>query len=151
MKVVVKKKKPFLMKKHRRERLYFALSHKDWTIDDWMKPKLMVWGHMRGNWFGKRMRKAEVICWWRGQWSLEVDLWWCRDAWYEKVLDMHARLMGRWMKTCMCRLWMKNFKKALSFTTKPRMTWSFNMIMTPSTLAKRPNQGCLRINIRHTG
>ena len=37
MKAVVKKKRPFLSKRHRRERLDFALSHKDWTIDDWKK------------------------------------------------------------------------------------------------------------------
>jgi len=49
---------------------------------------------------------------------------------------MHERLMGRWMGTFMCRSWMKNFKKASSFTTKPRMTLSFHKIMTPSTLSK---------------
>ena len=37
MKAVVKKKRPLLTKRHRREKLDFALSHKDWTIDDWKK------------------------------------------------------------------------------------------------------------------
>jgi hypothetical protein len=37
MKAVVKKKRPLLTKKHRRERLDFALSHKDRTIDDWKR------------------------------------------------------------------------------------------------------------------
>ena len=37
MKAVVKKKRPLLTKRHRREGLDFALSHKDWTIDDWKK------------------------------------------------------------------------------------------------------------------
>src|SRR6202451_4647163 len=37
MKAVVKKKRPLLTKKHKRERLDFALSHKDWTIDDWKR------------------------------------------------------------------------------------------------------------------
>ena len=37
MKAVVKKKRPLLTKKQRRERLDFALSHKDWTIDDWKR------------------------------------------------------------------------------------------------------------------
>jgi hypothetical protein len=39
MKVVVKKKRPlkFLIKLHRRKRMDFALSHKNWTIKDWKK------------------------------------------------------------------------------------------------------------------
>lgn len=37
MKAVVKKKKPLLTKKHRKERLDFALAHQYWTIEDWKK------------------------------------------------------------------------------------------------------------------
>jgi transposase len=40
MKAVVKKKRPLLTKKHKRERLDFALAHKDWTLEDWKK---VVW------------------------------------------------------------------------------------------------------------
>ena len=40
MKAVVKKKRPLLTKRHRRERLDFALSHQNWTMDDWKK---VVW------------------------------------------------------------------------------------------------------------
>jgi hypothetical protein len=41
MKAVVKKKRPLLTKCHnRRERLDFALSHQDWTVEDWKK---VVW------------------------------------------------------------------------------------------------------------
>ena len=40
MKAVVKRKRPRLTKKHRRERLDFALAHKDWTVEDW---KRVVW------------------------------------------------------------------------------------------------------------
>src|SRR3979490_2192474 len=40
MKAVVKKKKPHLSQKHRRERMDFAIRHKDWTLDDW---KRVVW------------------------------------------------------------------------------------------------------------
>lgn len=36
----VKKKKPFLSKRHRQSRLEFAKKYKDWTIDDW---KHVVW------------------------------------------------------------------------------------------------------------
>ena len=31
MKAVVKRKRPLLTKRHRRERLDFAMAHKDWT------------------------------------------------------------------------------------------------------------------------
>jgi transposase len=40
MKAVVKKKKPFLSKQHRKARLDFALTHQDWTVEDWKK---VVW------------------------------------------------------------------------------------------------------------
>jgi hypothetical protein len=40
MKAVVKKKRPLLSKRHRRNRLDFALAHKDWTLDDW---KRVIW------------------------------------------------------------------------------------------------------------
>ena len=40
MKAVVKKKRPLLSKRHRRERLDFAISHRDWTVEDWKK---VVW------------------------------------------------------------------------------------------------------------
>ena len=40
MKAVVKKKCPCLTQRHRRERLDFALSHKDWNVEDW---KQVIW------------------------------------------------------------------------------------------------------------
>ena len=40
MKAVVKKKRPLLLKRHRKARMDFALAHKDWTIEDWKK---VVW------------------------------------------------------------------------------------------------------------
>jgi len=40
MKAVVKKKRPLLSQRHRRERLDFAIAHKDWTVEDWKK---VVW------------------------------------------------------------------------------------------------------------
>jgi len=40
MKAVVKAKKPQLTKRHRKERMDFALAHLDWTVEDW---KTVVW------------------------------------------------------------------------------------------------------------
>jgi len=40
MKAVVKKKKPLLSARHKKERLDFAEAHRDWTVEDW---KRVVW------------------------------------------------------------------------------------------------------------
>jgi len=40
MKAVAKKKRPFLSKKHKKQRMDFALTHQDWTVEDWKK---VVW------------------------------------------------------------------------------------------------------------
>ena len=50
MKAVVKKKKPLLSQKHRKERMDFAIRHKDWTLEDW---KWVVWSDSR-KWAWKR-------------------------------------------------------------------------------------------------
>src|SRR3979490_1208343 len=39
-KAVVKKKKPFLITRHRQLRLAFALKHREWTVEDW---KRVIW------------------------------------------------------------------------------------------------------------
>jgi transposase len=40
MKAVVKRKKPMLLSRHKRQRLNFALKYKHWTVEDW---KRVVW------------------------------------------------------------------------------------------------------------
>ena len=40
MKAVVKKKRPLLSKRHKKNHMDFALAHKDWTLDDW---KRVIW------------------------------------------------------------------------------------------------------------
>ena len=40
LKALVKKKKPFLSKRHRKARMDFALAHQHWTVEDWKK---VVW------------------------------------------------------------------------------------------------------------
>jgi DDE superfamily endonuclease len=55
MKAVVKRKKPLLTKRHRKERLDFAISHQHWTIEDWKK---VVWSdETKINRFGSDGRK----------------------------------------------------------------------------------------------
>ena len=40
LKAVTKKKMPLLSSRHRKERMDFAVAHKDWTVEDW---KRVVW------------------------------------------------------------------------------------------------------------
>ena len=40
MKAMVKKKRPLLFKRHKKNCMDFALAHKDWTLDDW---KRVIW------------------------------------------------------------------------------------------------------------
>jgi Transposase len=55
MKAVVKKKCPLLSKRHRRERLDFVISHKDWTLEDLKK---VVWSdETKNNCLGSDGRK----------------------------------------------------------------------------------------------
>ena len=55
MKPLVKKKRPSLSKRHRRERLDFAIGHKDWTVEDWKK---VIWSdETKINRFGSDGRK----------------------------------------------------------------------------------------------
>jgi len=66
MQTIVKKKMPHFTKHYRRERLNFAISHKDWTVEYW---KTVVWsdrtkinclGQMEGNGLGKRQERVSV-------------------------------------------------------------------------------------------
>jgi hypothetical protein len=55
MKAVVKKKRPLLTKRHRKERMDFAIAHQDWTLEDW---KRVVWsGETKINRLGSDGRK----------------------------------------------------------------------------------------------
>ena len=65
MKAVVKKKKSLLSQKHRKERMDFAIRHKDWTLEDWKR--VVVWsdetkinhlGLDGRKWFGKGQERG---------------------------------------------------------------------------------------------
>src|SRR5258706_15602075 len=54
-KAVVKKKRPMLSRHHRKERMDFAISHKEWTLEDW---KRVVWSdETKVNFLGSDGRK----------------------------------------------------------------------------------------------
>ena len=51
----MKQKRHFFSKHHRRKRLDFALSHQDWTVDDW---KCVIWSdETKNNCIGSDDRK----------------------------------------------------------------------------------------------
>jgi hypothetical protein len=55
MKSAVKTKRPFLSKRHRRERMDFAIAHQYWTVEDWKK---VIWSdETKINRFGSDGRK----------------------------------------------------------------------------------------------
>ena len=99
MKAVVKAKRPFLTKRHRKERLDFALVHQDWTVKDW---KSVVWSDETKI---NRLGSAERVWGWKkARESLSnrlvketakfgggsLMLW---SVCYGRVLGMHARWM----------------------------------------------------------
>jgi transposase len=64
LKAVVKAKKPLLTKRHRKERMDFALAHLDWTVEDW---KTVVWSdETKINRLGSDGRKWVLEEGWRG-------------------------------------------------------------------------------------
>ena len=83
MKAVVmkkKKKKPFLSKRHRRERLDWAVAHQHWTVEGW---KRVVWsdetkinrlGSDGKKWVWKKAGEGLSDRLVEGTLSLEVDL-----------------------------------------------------------------------------
>ena len=55
MKSVVKTNRSFLSKRHSKERMDFAIAHKDWTVEDW---KRVIWSdETKINKFGSDGRK----------------------------------------------------------------------------------------------
>jgi hypothetical protein len=118
----VKRKKPLLTKKHRRERLDFVIKHKDWTLKDWKK---VVWsdetkstslGQMEGKGSGRRQGSHWVTGQWRGHWISGVDLWWCEAACCGMELGIYARFKGGWKGTSTSR----------SSSRKPQILWQIS-------------------------
>jgi hypothetical protein len=55
MKVIAKKKKPFLSKSHKKAKIDFAITHQHWTVENWKK---VVWSDkIKINRFGSDERK----------------------------------------------------------------------------------------------
>src|SRR3979490_2641759 len=147
MKAVVKKKRPHLSQKHRRERMDFAIRYKDWTLDDWKKvvwsdeTKINYLGSDSRKWAWKRAgeglsdRLVEGIVKFGGG---SVMVWGCM-LWDGP--GYACKIDGRMDGDLSSRFWMMNFKKLLLIMAKLLRTSSFSKIMTLNIPAKRPKNG----------
>jgi hypothetical protein len=147
MKAVVKRKRPFLSKKHRRERMDFAITHQDWTVEDW---KTVVWSdETKINRFGSDGRKW---VWKRAGEGLSdrlvqgtqkygggsLMMWGCM-LW--EGVGYACKIDGKMTGSSTPRSWRMNFKKALPSMTRIPPASSSNRIMTPNTSATKPLLG----------
>ena len=144
---VVKKKRPLLNPHHRKNRLDFAESHKEWTLEDW---KRVIWSdetkinHLGSDgrtWVWKEVgeqlsdRVVEGTVKFGGG---NVMVWGCM-GWMG--LDMQLGLRERWIQTSMYPSWRMSFKNPFIITTKPPPTLFSSRTMTPNTLVRRPRTG----------
>ena len=147
MKAVVKKKKPLLTPRHRRERLDFALAHRDWTVEDW---KRVVWSdETKINRLGSDGRKW---AWKRAGEGLSdrlvqgtvkfgggsVMVWGCM-MW--EGPGIACKIDGRMDGDLYVTILEDELKPALITMAKTQKTSSSSRTMTPSTPARRPRTG----------
>src|SRR4051812_9451121 len=154
MKSVVKVKKPLLTKRHRKERLDFALAHLDWTVEDW---KTVVWsdetkinrlGSDGRIWVWKKPGEAlsdRLVKETKKFGGGSLMMWGCM-LWEE--LDMAARLMERWMGSFTPRSCRMNSRKALPTMAKTTPVSSFSKTMTLNTSARRPPLGLKTMDLK---
>jgi hypothetical protein len=142
MKSVVKKKRPVLSAKHRRDRMDFALTHKDWTVEDW---KRVVWSdETKIDCMGSDGKKAgeglsdRVVQGTRKFGGGSLMLWGCM-LW--EGVGYACKIDGRMDGELYVKILQDELQEASFTTTKPRTTSSFSKITTPSTLAIRPETG----------
>ena len=84
LKAVIKKKKPLLTARHRKNRLELALGHRHWTVGDWKRA--MFSAETKINRLGSDGR--------RWAWKLPGE-----GLSAGKELDSHAGLKGPWMES----------------------------------------------------
>src|ERR1700761_9073854 len=147
MKSTVKTTRPFLSKHHRRERLDFAIAHKDWTVADW---KRLIWSdESKINRFGSDGRKwvrkkpRECLSDRTVNTTLKfgggsIMIWGCMT--WEGVGYL-CKLMGRWISTSTARFWRMIFRLPWSIMGGNLKMSFFSRTMTPSTLQKWPENG----------
>src|SRR5882762_969242 len=154
MKAVVKQKCPLLAHHHRRARLDFALSHQDWTIEDW---KHVIWSdETKINRIGSDGRKW---AWKRAGESLSdrivegtvkfgggsVMIWGCMT--WEGV-GMACKIDGRMDADLYVQILEDELQRSWWIMDFPQRTLSSSRIMTPSIPAERPGSGWRSMDLR---
>ena len=149
MKAVVKKKKVLLTKRHKKERLDFAVAHQDWTVEDWKK---VVWSdETKINRLGSDGRKwawkkpGEGLTERLVEGTLKfgggsVMLWGCM-MW--EGPGYACKIDGRMDGDLYIKILEDELQDSLEYSimVKALLISSFSRIMTPSTPAKRPRTG----------
>ena len=135
---VVKKKWPLLKKHHRKKWLDFAVSHKEWTLEDW---KRVIWSDetkINHLWSDGRKWVWKVVGEQLSDRLVEgtvkfgggnVMAWGC--MWWDGV-GYATRIEGKMDAPLYVPSWRTNFKNHFIFMTKPLLNSSSTKTMTPN-------------------
>src|SRR6202045_4987709 len=136
---------PLLSSRHRKERMDFAIAHKDWTVENWKmvvysdETKINRLGPDGKKWVWKKKGEHRV-----GDRMMEgamkfgggsVMVWGCM-MW--EGVGYAFKIDGRMDKHLYTSM---NFRPASSTMTRPLKTSYSNMMGTPNIRATRPNIG----------
>jgi len=153
-KAVVKKKQPMLSRHHKRDRMDFALSHKEWTLEDW---KRVVWsdetnvnrlGSDGRKWVWKRVGEPLTDRLVQGTKKFgggSIMVWGCM-TW--DGVGMACKIDGRMDGELYCQIMDDELQQTLSYYCKTQPMSSSNRTMTPNTPAKGPRTGSITIASR---
>lgn len=146
-KAVVKRKRPLLTKRHKKERLDWAISHQHWTVEDWKKvlwsdeTKINHFGSDGRQWVWKlpgeelndRLVKGTLKF---GGGSLMM--WGCMS--WEGV-GYGCKIDGKMDADIYVQILKDELQASLKHFQKLQQISSFSRTMTPSIPARRPRSG----------
>jgi hypothetical protein len=154
MKAVVKRKRPLLTKRHMKERLDFAIAHKDWTVEDW---KRVVWsdetkinrlGSDGRKWVWKKAGEGlseRLVKGTKKFWGGSLMMWGCM-MW--EGVGYGCKIDGRMDGDLYVRFWMMTFKLAWTIMTKLQVRSFSSKTMTQNTCLGRPQNGLKNMTIK---
>jgi hypothetical protein len=147
MKAVVKKKQPILTKRHRKDRLDFALSHKDWTLEDWKKvvwsdeTKINRMGSDGRKWVWKKAGEAlsdRLVEGTKKFGGGSVMVWGCM-MW--DGIGYACKIDGRMDGDLYVKILDEEVQDSIEYMAKPTAISYFSKTTTPNTSARRPQSG----------
>jgi hypothetical protein len=154
MKAVVMKKRQLLTKKHKGERLDFALSHKDWIIDDWKRvfwsdgTKINCFGSDGRQWVQKKNGEGLSDRLVKGTKKFgggSLMMWGCmtwEDAGYACKID------GKMDGDLYVQIFDEELQDSVKFYNKTKDDIIFQQDNDPKHTYKRPNNGFKTMNIK---